>query len=172
VRLALAGYAVLLVVYALVGFLTGQRIGDFHVLGLVAGLQEFAANPLGHGIGAGGNLSPLFSTINWQQAQAAGRTPFPVESSIGVLIYQMGISALVVIGFYASVAIGLLRLAELTRNSLQAATAFALLTIIANALFQEEALFAPLALSPLLALAGMMLGAGIRSGMVIDGNQE
>lgn len=166
-RLALAIYAILLAAYAVIGFLTGQRIGDFHVLGLVAGLQEFIANPLGHGIGAGGNLSPQFSTINWQHAQAAGRTPFPVESSVGVLMYQMGLCGLVVIAFYVSVAIGLLRLAETTRNNLQAATAFALLTIITNALFQEEAMFAPLAMSPFLALSGMMLGAGIRSGVTV-----
>ncbi len=165
-RVALALHLLVLAVYAVSGVILGMRIGDFHVLGLMAGLAEFVANPLGRGIGAGGNLSPLFSTINWYEAQAVGRTPFPVESSVGVLLYQMGIAAFAVIGVYAWIAWRLLALARFTRNALHAAFAFALMALIVNGLFQEEAYFAPLALSIYMALAGMMLGAGVRTGAI------
>ncbi len=165
-RIALTLHAMVLAVYAASGVVLGLSIGDFHVLGLMAGIADFVTNPLGRGIGAGGNLSPLFFTINWYEAQAVGRTPFPVESSVGVLLYQMGVAAFLVIGVYAWIALRLLALARWTRNALHASFAFALMALIVNGLFQEEAYFAPLALSIYMALTGMMLGAGVRTGAI------
>lgn len=167
-RIALWLHLLVLAVYAVSGVILGLRIGDFHVLGLMAGLHDFVTNPLGRGIGAGGNLSPLFFTINWYEAQAVGRTPFPVESSVGTLLYQMGIAAFLVIGVYAWIAWRLLDLARFTRNALHAAFAFALMALIVNGLFQEEAYFSPLALAVYMALAGVMLGAGVRTGAIGD----
>lgn len=165
-RLALTLHALALAAYALAGVFIGRQIGDYHVLGLMSGFLEFFRNPIGHGIGAGGNLSPLFATINWEEAQAIGHTPFPVESSVGTLMYQLGFFAFLVLSTYVWMAWRLLKLARQTRNSLHAAASFALLAIVVNGLFQEEAYFAPLSLALYLALAGMILGAGIRSGLI------
>jgi hypothetical protein len=165
-RLAYALAVVGAVLYGIVGVLVGRQIGDYHVLGLTAGLYDFLSNPIGQGIGSGGNLSPLFTTIDWQAAQSLGRTPFPVESSVGVLMYQLGFFAFMLISTYLWLSWHLLKLAHHTRNSLHAAASFALVAITANGLFQEEAYFAPLSLALFLALTGMILGAGIRSGMI------
>lgn len=169
-RLFGSGFAFLCIaaalsLYVVIGVIIGLQIGDYHVLGLMAAIFEFFRNPIGHGIGSGGNLSPLFNTIVWTEAQAAGRTPFPVESSVGVLMYQLGIFAFAVIGGYIWIAWRVLRVARLTGNALQAAIAFAVMGVVANGVFQEEAFFAPLALSLFLGVAGMILGASVRSGV-------
>lgn len=165
-RVAFLAQIFMVAVYALVGTLIGQQIGDYHVLGLMAGLHDFAGNPIGHGVGAGGNLSPLFASIQWEDAQAAGRTPFPVESSVGVLMYQLGIFAFLVIGTYAWISSSVIQLARRTGNSLHAAVSFAILAVVGTGLFQEEAYFAPLSLAMYLGLAGMILGAAIRSDLI------
>jgi len=164
-RLAFAFHSIVVVAYAVVGVIVGSRIGDYHVLGLISGFYNFLENPIGRGIGIGGNLSPLFNTIDFQQAQAVGHTPFPVESSVGVLLYQMGIFALAPIGAYVWLSWKLLKLGSITQNGLHVAMAFTLLSIVANGLFQEEAYFAPLSLTSFLALGGMIIGAGVREGM-------
>lgn len=151
--------------YAFLGVLVGLSVGDYHVLGLMAAIYEFPANPIGHGIGNGGNLSPLFTTIDWQQAQADGRTPFAVESSAGVMLYQLGVFAFAVIGGYIWIAWRIMRIARETGNDLHAAASLALLAMVANGLFQEEAYFSPLALALFLGLAGMIIGAAIRGGL-------
>ena len=124
---------------AAIGIVIGLGLGDYHVIGLMGGLYEFVANPIGGGIGAGGNLSSEFSKIDWPAAQAAGRTPFAVESAVGVLLYQIGVFALAVIGAYIWIAWRVLLIARTTGNDLHAAAAFALLTMVGTGLFQEEA---------------------------------
>ena len=99
-RFAFACHCLALIAYAALGIVLGLSIGDYHVIGLMGGLHEFLANPIGLGIGAGGNLSSEFVNINWEDAQAAGRTPFAVESAVGVLLYQTGIFAVAIIGAY------------------------------------------------------------------------
>jgi hypothetical protein len=95
-----------------------------------------------------------------------GRTPFPVESAVGVLIYQIGIFALAVIGAYLWISWRLMLVAQRTGNSLHAAAAFALAPTVATGLFQEEAYFSPLALGLFAALAGMIIGASIRTNLL------
>ena len=159
-------HCLVMLAYAAIGIVIGLGLGDYHVIGLMGGLYEFVANPIGGGIGAGGNLSSEFSKIDWPAAQAAGRTPFAVESAVGVLLYQIGVFALAVIGAYIWIAWRVLLIARTTGNDLHAAAAFALLTMVGTGLFQEEAYFAPLALAMFMALAGMILGAAGRSGML------
>lgn len=154
-----------LVVYAVLGTVVGLDIDDYHVLGLMAGLLDFPANPVGWGLGSGGNLSPGFATINWSDAQGAGRAPFAVESSVAVLLHQLGIFAFAIIAVYVWIAWRVMALARLTANDLHAAAALGLMGVITNGLFQEEAYFAPLALAMFLGLSGMILGAAIRSGI-------
>jgi hypothetical protein len=158
-------HCVVMLAYAAAGIVIGLGLGDYHVIGLMGGLHEFAANPIGGGIGAGGNLSSEFSKIDWPAAQAAGRTPFAVESAVGVLLYQIGVFAVAVIGACVWIAWRVLLIARTTGNDLHAAAAFALLTMVGTGLFQEEAYFAPLALAMFMALAGMIVGAAGRSGL-------
>ena len=165
-KFAFACHALIMIVYAAAGIVVGLGLGDFHVIGLMGGLDEFLANPIGQGIGAGGNLSSEFSKIDWPAAQAAGRTPFAVESAVGVLLAQTGVFALAVVGAYVWVAWRVLLIARMTGNDLHAAAAFALLTMVVTGLFQEEAYFAPLALAMFMALAGMIVGAAARSGLL------
>lgn len=165
-KFAFACHALLLLVYAAVGIVIGRNLGDYHVIGLLGGLHEFLLNPAGRGIGAGGNLSSEFINIDWSAAQAAGRTPFAVESAVGVLFYQVGVFAIAVIGAYVWIAWRVLLIARSTGNDLHAAGAFALLTMAVTGLFQEEAYFAPLALALFMALAGMIVGAAGRSGLL------
>ena len=158
--------ALALVVYSAIGIVIGLRIGDYHVLGLMSGLFDFLRNPVGLGIGAGGNLSSEYVTIVWPEAQAAGRTPFAVESAVGVLLYQIGVFAFLLIGSYVWISWRVLLIARRTGNSLHLASAFGLLAVIATGLFQEEAYFSPLALGTFMALAGMVVGASARTGLL------
>jgi hypothetical protein len=168
---ALFVFGLVLLAYVATGIVIGLRYGDYHVIGLMGALHDFVANPVGRGIGSGGNLSPDFIRIDWDAAQAAGRTPFAVESSIGVLIYQMGIFALFPIGFYVWIAWRVLKIADATGNGLQLAVGFAILAVLANGFFQEEALFAPLSMALHMTVAGMILGAAIRTGLESPGRR-
>ena len=165
-RFAFACLCLALLVYIAVGVVVGLDIGDYHVIGLMGGLYEFFGNPVGNGIGSGGNLSSEFININWPEAQALGRTPFAVESAVGVLLYQIGVFAAALIGAYIWIAWRILLIARKTGNDLHAAAAFGLMTMIATGLFQEEAYFAPLALAMFMALAGMIVGASARAGLL------
>jgi hypothetical protein len=165
-KFAFACHGLVMLAYAAAGIVLGLSIGDYHVIGLMGGVHDFLANPIGRGIGAGGNLSSEFVTIDWPAAQAAGRTPFAVESAVGVLLSQVGIFAAAVIGAYVWIAWRVVLIARMTGNDLHAAAAFALLTMICTGLFQEEAYFAPLALAIFMALAGMIVGAAGRTGLL------
>lgn len=171
-RFAFACHGIALAAYAAVGIVVGLQIGDYHVLGLMSGLQDVLANPIGYGVGAGGNLSSEFTSIDWSAAQAAGRTPFAVESAVGVLLYQIGFFTAVVVGAYAWISWRVLLLAEKTGNGLHLAAALSLIAVVVTGLFQEEAYFAPLALGSFMALAGMIVGAGIRTGVLEPAHRE
>ena len=74
-------------------------------------IDELTDGPLGKGTElrytintAGGNLSENFASIDWSAAQQAGAVDGAVESAIGVLLYQMGIAALVPLAFYFMIA--------------------------------------------------------------------
>jgi hypothetical protein len=155
-------YGAVLLTYAAVGVVAGIRLQDYHVIGFIGGLNGFLKNPLGHGIGAGGNLSMDMSSINWTQSQHLGETDVAVESAIGVLLYQMGIGGILLLGLLAWVALRLWRLHMRSGDRLAAVTALGLLTMAVNGIFQEEALFAPLALGLLACIAGMLLGRAHR----------
>lgn len=168
-RLAALGLGGLYVVYVLFTFVSGLRGGDYHVLGLMGGLKGFLANPIGHGIGVGGNLEGTLSASEWNQAQAAGSTDRAVESAVGVLLYQMGVCAFVVLGYYFVIGRRLWRLHARTGIGLHLAAAVGTISILVNGIFQEEALFAPLAMGLMLALAGVAIGSAVREGIPVLG---
>jgi hypothetical protein len=139
--------------------LIGLRTGDYHVLGFLAGIREFLHNPLGIGLGFGGNLSSTTVNVNWDLAQAQGAAETPMESAIGVMIYQMGVGSLVYLGFLVAIARASWRT---YRDSGDFAVLFpfvATVTVSANAVLQEEAFFSPLALGFCLLLGGVTIGS-------------
>jgi hypothetical protein len=156
-------FLALLVAYAAAGIVAGIRTGDYHVIGFLGGLKGFFANPIGRGIGVGGNLSIDMATrLDWSRSQSLGHTDVAVESAVGVLLYQMGVFGAVVLAVFAWIAVRLWRLYLVTGNRACAAVAFSVLVVVINGIFQEEALFAPLAMGLVLAMAGLLLGRGCR----------
>jgi hypothetical protein len=80
-----------------------------------------------------------------------------------VLLYQMGIAALLPLGFYFMIAMKAWRLYVASGLLTQGLAAFGILVVLVNGFFQEEALFAPPALGLLACLAGLVIGNAVRS---------
>jgi hypothetical protein len=156
--LLLTVFVLALVAYAAVAIVVGLRVGDYHAVGLVGGLQGFLQNPAGHGLGAGGNLSMNMTAIDWNRSQALGKTDGAVESAVGVILFQMGVAGLAVWLAYGAIALRAWRGFRETGGAIFAVITFSVLTVAMNGLLQEEALFSPLAMGALMALAGLALG--------------
>jgi hypothetical protein len=86
-----------------------------------------------------------------------------VESAVGVLLFQMGVAALVPLTYYAVIAVIVWRRYVRSMLLVQGMVAYGILIMLVNGIFQEEALFAPLALGILMSLAGLSLGHAIRA---------
>jgi hypothetical protein len=140
------------------------------VIGLIGCLRGFLSNPLGHGIGVGGNLSMNMNSIDWSKSQHLGHTDVAVESSVGVLLYQMGVFAVVMFVGLAWIAVCLWKHYRLSGERLYATAAFSVLVVSANGVFHEEAMFSPLALGVVLAVAGLLLGRAARAALHHDYN--
>jgi hypothetical protein len=153
---------VALIAYAAAAIYVGLQIGDYHVIGLMGGWNGFLQMPFGRGLGIGGNLSEGFFSIDWSAAQQAGSIDGAAESATGVLLYQMGIAALVPLGFYFAVALKAWRLYASSGMLTQGLASFGVIVVLFNGFFQEEALFAPPALGLLLCLTGLVIGNHIR----------
>jgi hypothetical protein len=160
--LTLAGVVLLAATWTAAATVYGARHGDYHVLGLIAGVRDFLANPLGQGLGIGGNLSSTSVNLDWDRAQGEGAAAVPVESAVGVMLYQMGIGSFVFFGFLAALAIAAGRRLMETGNPDFLFAFVAIVTISANAVLQEEAFFSPLALGFCLLLVGVSFGTRIR----------
>jgi hypothetical protein len=148
------GIAALATVTSVAIFFIGQQAGDFHILGLIGSVRGFLENPLGSGLGAGGNLTMVLTYADWQRAQQLGYTEVAVESAVGVALYQMGVAAGALVAFYVWLAWLFWKRYLATDNQILLFGSFAVLITLANGLFQEEALFAPLCLGLVLLLAG------------------
>lgn len=157
-RLALILMTLAAMVWVVGSILFGMRSGDYHVLGLFAGVRDFLGNPLGVGLGFGGNLSSEAVNINWEQSQADGAAGIPMESAIGVMIYQMGIGSLVYLGFLFAIARTAWRAYRRSGDFPLLFLYVGTVVISANAVLQEEAYFSPLALGFCLLLGGTSLG--------------
>ncbi|MBI5132969.1 MAG: hypothetical protein HZA66_26315 [Rhodopseudomonas palustris] len=157
--LALAGLAG----YVAFGIQLGLRIGDYHVLGFMGGLNGFLASPLGRSLGDGGNLAGDFASIDWSAAQQSGAVDGAVESAVGVLLYQMGVAALVPLGFYFLAAFKSWQYYARSGLLMQGFAAYGTLVVLVNGIFQEEALFAPPALGLMMWLTGLVIGNAARA---------
>ncbi len=156
-------FMAVLAIYAAAGIMTGIQVQDYHVIGFVGGVIGLMNNPIGRGIGVGGNLAVDAATIDWSRSQQLGQIDPVVESAVGVLFYQMGIFAVVLLAVLVWLAVKLWGLYMGSRDRLFAAGAFSLLTVTVNGIFQEEALFSPLAIGVVVALAGLLLGRAYRT---------
>ncbi|MFB9263629.1 hypothetical protein ACFFWD_10660 [Bradyrhizobium erythrophlei] len=161
--ITLAGALIALMLYAIVAIYVGMQIGDFHVIGFMGGWSGFLQNPIGRGLGVGGNLSEGYFSIDWNAAQQAGSIEGAVESAVGVLLYQMGIGSLVPLGFFLAMALKAWRLYASSGILTQGLAAFGTMVVLVNGIFQEEALFAPPALGLLLCLTGLVIGHHLRT---------
>lgn len=134
--------------YILGGVAYGLRTGDYHVIGLMGGVGGFLRNPLGHGLGAGGNFGAAADTgFAWQSTQAFG-ADFGLESSYGVMLYQIGIGTFLLTAFY------LLAARNLVKGPFILAPLM-LAMVLVNGVFQEEA-FSPYAIGLIALLAGAL----------------
>jgi hypothetical protein len=137
----------------------GMRSGDYHVLGFFAGIRDFAKNPLGQGLGLGGNLSStVVEKLDWNMAQATGATEIAMESAVGVMLYQMGIGAIAFFAFLVILANRCRTLFLKTGNMQFLFGVVGIGTISANAVLQEEAFYSPLALGFCLLLVACVIG--------------
>jgi hypothetical protein len=164
--LTLAAVVLLAATWTAAATVYGAGHGDYHVLGLIAGIRDFLANPLGQGLGIGGNLSSTSLNLDWDRAQGEGAAAVPVESAVGVMLYQMGIGSAVFFGFLAALAMTAGRRLMETGNPDFLFAFVAIVTISANAVLQEEAFFSPLALGFCLLLVGVSIGTQIREKQV------
>jgi hypothetical protein len=159
VGVCLAGLALFLAS----AIISGRNSGDFHVLGMLGGVYGFLENPIGRGLGFGGNLSEDFVAIDWAKAQAAGATDVAVESAVGVALFQLGVAGIFILGLFAHLALSCWRAYQRDGDRMLALCCFALLAVLSNSLLQEEAAFSPLALGILAFLAAMRVaGADAR----------
>lgn len=161
-RLALIGFCAVALAYIAVVTQVGLNTGDYHVIGLIGGLKGFLTNPIGRGIGVGGNLAGSVTIEEWQKAQAAGSFDGAVESAIGVLLYQMGVAGIAVLAYYWTIAIDAWRLYARSGLLAHGLAAWGTLAVLVNGFFQEEALFAPLAMGLMICFAGMVVGSAAR----------
>ncbi len=160
----------LLCIYGATAFLFGLRSGDYHVLGLLGGLNGFLHNPFGHTLGQGGNLSINFATLDWSKFQASGAADVAIESAVGVMLFQLGIAAIALLLVYLWLSRLNWRLYQHFRSPMLAWSSAAIAVMLINGFFQEEALFAPLSFASVLAIVGISLGAVDRA--VVGRGQE
>jgi hypothetical protein len=137
----------------------GVNNGDYHVLGFLAGLRDFLGGPQGMGLGFGGNLSSTSLNMDWQRAQAEGVAETPMESAVGVMLYQMGVGAFAFFGFVGAVGWAAYGIWRRTGHTAILWLSVTTIVISANAVLQEEAFFSPLALGLALLLGGVSLGS-------------
>lgn len=162
-ELTLLAVVALAVVWTLAAIVFGATHGDYHVLGLIAGVREFMHNPFGQGLGIGGNLSSTSLNLDWDRAQDEGVASVPVESAVGVMLYQMGVGSIVFFSFLAALAVSARRQLIATGDPDFLFAFVAVVTIASNAVLQEEAFFSPLALGFCLLLVGISFGTRWRS---------
>ncbi len=147
-------------IFLVSGLIYGIASGDYHVIGLLGGLTGFVHNPLGHGIGVGGNMSTLgmqkSSNADFSLFQGYG-ADFALESGIGVMLYQIGLATIVFFVFYW----------KLWKSVWETTTAFATETrlvtvpvvlafLFVDGVFQEE-VFSPTGWGLWLLFSGLLL---------------
>ena len=157
--------------YVTFGITSGLDNNDYHVVGFLGGVHGFMSNPLGHGLGVGGNLSAT-AKAGFKMDGPGGFThmgaDFALESAVGVLLYQTGIASLLVFAVFIAV-LSAGPLGELRGNQLrplrQDIMYFAVATIMVNGVYQEEA-YSPYAAGIIMLLCSCAIANGRRPHVV------
>ncbi|MFT6212602.1 MAG: hypothetical protein ACJARD_000728 [Alphaproteobacteria bacterium] len=142
--------------YAVGGVIYGYITRDYHVIGFLGGVRSFLSNPIGQGLGMGGNLSSLHTEVDWGEAQRNG-LDYGTESAIGVLLYQVGIATFIFLYLYMFIVQHFFK--QSPENGYQVrfyALPIALLFLMINGIFQEEA-YSPYALGLLSLIVGVVI---------------
>jgi hypothetical protein len=163
---ALSG-AILSIAYVAFGIIFGLERNDYHIVGFLGGVHGLIADPLGHGIGVGGNLSAV-ANAGFKIDGPGGFTrlgaEFALESAIGVLIYQTGVASLLYFAAFGAL-VYLVPLGDMRGNQVLPARrdimAFAVAMIVVNGVFQEEA-YSPYAAGMIALLCACMVANGRR----------
>lgn len=160
----------MLSLYVGYGLIHGLMVQDYHVLGFLGGVSGFMHNPIGQGLGVGGNLSAVADRgFSWSGSGGFQRTgaDFSLESAVGVLIYQMGIGALAIFAVF----IVLLKLAPFMKRYRRPQRSdimfIALAVVMANGVFQEEA-YAPTAAGLIALLCAVLVINGQRQALSLS----
>jgi hypothetical protein len=142
--------------YVLGGASIGLMLRDQHAVGFLAGLQSLLLAPWGNGLGVGGNLSDAVREIggaDWDRWRSQG-APFALESAIGVLFYQMGFCAFLVLHLFVGSVRRVISVPAMGNVGIVVGSAFA--AVLANGVFQEEA-FSPYAIGFMALMVGATL---------------
>lgn len=156
----------ILAAYIVVVFLYGLSSRDYHILGIMGSIKGFLARPWGHGVGVGGNFSVMATEgADFQTFQLQGYADYALETALGVLLYQIGVAIVVFFDFYRKlVARVWTAVAGDPSNPRLIVFALALILILVNAIFQEEA-FSPAGWGLWLLMGGFLLGGRSIEGM-------
>ena len=128
--------SIMMVGYVTFGLTYGMESGDYHVIGLLGGINGFLSNPLGHGIGVGGNLSAEATrSFKWQAYQASGAADFALRSAVGVMLYQLGVASLAIFSVF-----GVLLVKAPWRVDRHSLLFIALATVMVNGIFSRGSL--------------------------------
>ena len=146
-----------LVLYITIGLAYGSYTEDYHVVGFWGGVKGFLSNPVGNGVGIGGNLSTLAALkTNFSLFQGYGAS-FALESGFGVMLYQIGVGTAIFLAFYWKLWRCVWKATMyFSREPRLVAIPCALGILLVNSIFQEEA-FSPAGWGPLLLLSGLLL---------------
>lgn len=162
-RVAISTTALMLIGYTTLAIVVGYANRDYHVIGFVSGIRFFLDNPIGRGLGQGGNLSgTAMAMIDWPKAQAQGYTDVPVESTLSVMLYQMGLATAAFYGWLFLIIRRCLRLRGDGFPPVRYFPAAVISAIAANSVLQEEAVYSPLGLGFCLLIVGMFMGTHFR----------
>jgi hypothetical protein len=156
--------------YVAIGLLRGMAVDDYHVLGFLGGWHGFLHNPLGRGIGVGGNLSSTAATgFHWQGTGGfiSGGVDFAVESAVGVLLYQMGIGAFAIFAAFLVLVKNAPFIKSLRAKPSRSDLWFiAVAVVMVNGVYQEEA-YAPTAAALIMLVCAVLVINGQRRGIVL-----
>lgn len=107
-----------------------------HFIGLISVVGNLESNPLGHGLGSGGNFDAIFNNKALYDTLNTGS-----ESGIATLAYKMGIFGLILfIAYFYTLSKKLFEVGKLNNDNLSFASSAMVLALLFGTIFQENSL--------------------------------
>ncbi|MBV8060345.1 MAG: hypothetical protein JO126_07355 [Alphaproteobacteria bacterium] len=162
-----------LLFYVVIALFYGSATRDYHFVGLMGGIKGFLHNPLGYGVGVGGNLSEQGKqdlVTKMSTIQNVGGD-YGFESGVGVGLYQLGIGFTAIIAFFYQMWRQVWYVAQEHNDNprlMIIPSVYAIL--LANSLFQEEA-FSPVGWGLWFLFGGMLIANRWREHGVIKSHE-